>query len=146
MLIALLSLSRSLATKCMSLYNKPCMTTPTLIDLNLVEFNYFPSMISLEKSNESCNAVGDKSTKVYVASETKDTNIKEFNMITRINEAKTFTKHISCDCKCKFNNTTCNWSQKRNNNKYQCDCKCIVPVKEIIVGILTHVLLRTVGI
>ena len=84
------------------------MTTPTLIDLNLVEFNYFPSMISLEKSNESCNAVGDKSTKVYVASETKDINIKEFNMITRINEAKTFTKHISCDCKCKFNNTTCN--------------------------------------
>ena len=29
-------------------------------------------------------------------------------MITNENETKTMTKHISCDCKCKFNSTTCN--------------------------------------
>ena len=41
-LIASLSFSRYLAAKSMSLYKKPCMTTLTLIDLNLGEFNYCP--------------------------------------------------------------------------------------------------------
>ena len=33
-------------------------------------------------------------------------------MITRINEGKTLIKHISCDCKCRFNSTKCNSNQK----------------------------------
>ena len=33
------------------------------------------------------------------------------------------TKHISCDCKCKFNSITCNSKQKRNNTSCQCECK-----------------------
>ena len=43
---------------------------------------------------------------------TYDVNVKICNMKTRVNEAKTLVKHISCDCKCKFNNTTCNSNQK----------------------------------
>ena len=39
-------------------------------------------------------------------------NVKEFNMIIKINKAKIITRHISCDCKCKFNSTICNWNQK----------------------------------
>ena len=38
--------------------------------------------------------------------------VKVLNMITNKNEAKTMTKLISCDCKCKFNSTTCNSNQK----------------------------------
>ena len=45
-------------------------------------------------------------------------------MIKNKNEAKTLTKHIiSCDCKCKFNSTTCNSNQKFNNEICQCTCK-----------------------
>ena len=33
--------------------------------------------------------------------------MKAFNMITNKDEAKAITEHISCDCKCKFNSTTC---------------------------------------
>ena len=33
------------------------------------------------------------------------------------------TKHTSCDCKCKFNSTTCNSNQKWNNKTCQCECK-----------------------
>ena len=36
-------------------------------------------------------------------------------MIANKNEAKTTTKHVSCDCKCKFNSTTYNSNQKWNN-------------------------------
>ena len=32
-------------------------------------------------------------------------------------------KHISCDCKCNFNSTTCNSNKKWNNETFQCECK-----------------------
>ena len=51
------SFSGSLATKCMSLINKPCMIRPTLVDLNHVDLNYYPFMISLDKFNGSCDAL-----------------------------------------------------------------------------------------
>ena len=44
--------------------NKPCMTRSTLIDLNAVEVNYYPFMISLGKCYGSCNTVDDLSTKM----------------------------------------------------------------------------------
>ena len=65
-------------------------------------------MVSLDKCNGSCNAIDDLSTKICVPSETKDVNVKVFRMITRINEVKSLVKHFSCDCKCKFDSTTCN--------------------------------------
>ena len=40
-----------------SLNNETCMATPTLIDLNLVDFNYYQLMTSPHKCNGSCNAV-----------------------------------------------------------------------------------------
>ena len=47
-LIALLSFSRSLATKCVSFNNEPCMGRSTIADLNPIEFNYYPFIISLQ--------------------------------------------------------------------------------------------------
>ena len=37
----------------------------------------------------------------YLPNKTVDLNLSVFNMITGINESKTLTKHISCECKCK---------------------------------------------
>ena len=72
--IALLSFSRSLATKCVSLSNKSWMARPALIDLNPIELNYYLFMISLDKCNGSCNAISavDLSTKTCVPSKTND--------------------------------------------------------------------------
>ena len=56
----------SLATKCMSLNNEPCMIRPTLIDLNPVELNYYSFMISLDECNGSYNSDNDLSTKIRV--------------------------------------------------------------------------------
>ena len=50
-------------------------------------------------------------------------NVKAFNMMTNKDEAEAMTEHISYDCKCKFNSTTCNLNQKWNNKTYQCECK-----------------------
>ena len=91
--------------------------------LNPVELNYYPLMSSRDKYNGNSNAVKVLSTKICILSRAKDVNVKVFNMITRINEAKTLVKCISCDCKCKVNSTTYNSNQKWNNNKFPCECK-----------------------
>ena len=44
-------------------------------------------------------------------------------MLINKNEAETMTKHISCDCKCKFNSSTCNLNKKRNKKSCQHECK-----------------------
>ena len=71
------------------------MVRPTLINLNPVEPKYYSFMISLDKCNASCNVL---SPKICAPKKTKDISVKVFNMITDKNEAKTITKHISCDC------------------------------------------------
>ena len=38
-------------------------------------------------------------------------------MITEINEPKTLTKHISCECKFKFHEKKCNSDKCVNNDK-----------------------------
>ena len=44
-------------------------------------------------------------------------------MITNKNEAKTMVKHVSYDCECKVNSTTCHLRQKWNNETCQCECE-----------------------
>ena len=46
-----------------------------------------------------------------------------FNIITWINELKALTKHVSWECKCKFDGRKCNSNQTWNNNKCRCECK-----------------------
>ena len=44
-------------------------------------------------------------------------------MIKGINESKTLTKHISCECKCKFDGEKFNSGQWWNNDKCWCGCQ-----------------------
>ena len=130
----LLSFSSSLATTCLFLNDEPCMVRPTLINLNPVEVKYYLFMISLNKCTGSCNVL---SSKRCVPKETKDINVKAFNVITNKNAAKAMTEHIFCDCKCKCNTTICNSNQKWNS---QCVCKNYRVCKKdyswnIIVGV-----------
>ena len=52
-------------------------------------------MISLNKCTGSCNVL---SPKICVPTGTKDINVEAFNMITKKDEARAMTEHISCDC------------------------------------------------
>ena len=120
-LIVLLSFSRSLPIKCVSSNNESCMIRLCLIDLNPLGCKYYPFMISLDKYSGSSNSVDDLSTKICVPNKMKDINVTIFNMITKKNEAKKMVKHISCDCKCKFNSLSCSSNQKWNNETCQSD-------------------------
>ena len=92
---------------------------PTLIDLNPFELKYYPIMITLNKCTGSCNVL---SPKICFSKETKDINIKTFNMINK-NEAKAMTENTSCDCKWKFNSIICDSNKKWNKKTCQCECK-----------------------
>ena len=93
------------------------MVKPIVIDLEHVELKYYSFMISLDKCTGNCNVL---SPKICIPKETKDLNDKAFNMITNQNETKALAKNISCDCKYKFNSTTCTLHQKWNNKTCQC--------------------------
>ena len=107
--IVLLSFSRSLETKCVSLNNEPCMIRSFLIDLNPVALKFYPSMISSDTCSGRFNSVNDLSMRISAPSKPKDLNVKVVNMITNRNEAKNISKTY---CKCKFISTTCNLNKK----------------------------------
>ena len=141
--IILLSFSISLATKCLFLNNKPCMVRPTRIDLNPVGLKYYPFMISLDKCTQSCNVL---SPKICVPKETKDINVKAFNMITNKNEAKQPQNifHVIVNA----NSVVQHVIQIKNGiiKHVNVNVKCIVSAKKIIVGILAHVFVRIANI
>ena len=64
--IVLLSFSESLATKCLLLNDEPFSFRPTLVDINPIELEYYPFMISLNKCTGSCNVL---SPKIYIPKE-----------------------------------------------------------------------------
>ena len=83
--LVLLSFCSSLATKCVSLNDEPCIARPNLIVLNPVEHKYNSFMISLDRCTGSCNVF---SPNICVP------NVKAFNMLINKNEAKTMKKRI----------------------------------------------------
>ena len=120
-----------------SLSNEKCMFQPTLINFHLneycQEFHYYPLPVKLDRCVGSCNSLDVLSNKVCVLNKSEDLNVSGFTMITRINESKALAKHISCECKCRFDGRKCNSDQWWNNNKCRCGCiKCHVCEKDYI--------------
>ena len=46
-----------------------------------------------------------------------------FNMITEVNESKTISRRISCQCKCEFDGKECISNHWWNNDKCWFECK-----------------------
>ena len=91
------------------------MIQPTLINLHPneygQEFHYHLFAIKLDRCVKSCNTLNDSYNKACVLNKTENLNLSVFSMITGINESKTLTKYISCQCKCKFDGRKCNSDQ-----------------------------------
>ena len=135
----------------MSLSNQKYEIQPTLINLHPNEYSqglhYYPFAVKFDRCIGCCHTLNDLScNKVCVPNKTEDLNLSMFIMINGINESKTLAKHISCECKCKFDGRKCNSNQWWNNDKCRCECKKIMYVKKIIFGILLHVVVKMVNI
>ena len=66
------------------------------------EFHYYPFAVKLDRCVGSCNTINDLSNKVRVPNKTQYLSISVFNMIATLNEMKSLTKCIACECKCRF--------------------------------------------
>ena len=119
--------NKSNDTKYVLLSNQKYMIQPILINLHpneyTQEFDYYPFAVKLDRCVGNGNTQNDLSNKVCIPNKTEDLNLSIFNMITGINESKSLTKHISCDCKCKFDRTKCKLNQWWNNDKCWWECK-----------------------
>ena len=97
------------------LSNQKLMAQHTLINLHpneySQEFHYYPFVVKLDKCVGSSNTLNDLPNKVRVPNKTEELNLRVFNMITGINESKTLTKHVSCECKCRFDGKKCTSDQ-----------------------------------
>ena len=82
------------------------MTQPTFINFHPTEysqkFHYYLFAVKLDKCVANCNTLNGLSNKMYVPNKTKELNLSVLSHITGINKLKTLTKHISCECKCRF--------------------------------------------
>ena len=78
---------------------------------------YYLFAVDFDRPRGCSNTINDLSNRACVSNITEDLNLHVCDMVTRINESKTLTKHISCKYKFKFDGKKCNRNQKWNNNK-----------------------------
>ena len=129
------------------LSNQTCEIQPTVINLHPNEYSeelhYYPFSVKLDRCVGSWNTLNDLSNKVYVPNKTEDLNLSVFNMITRINESKTLTKHISCESKSisLMKEIVIQISGGIIIN-VDVNIKNILYVKNIMFGILLHVIVK----
>lgn len=82
-------------------------------------------MVSLGRCNKSCNVFYCASGRIGVPNKIGDENLNAVNMITKISEPKSLTKHVFCDCKCKFDDRKYNSNQKWKIEKCRYECKTL---------------------
>lgn len=92
LVLAMLGIGKPLATKCVSMNERPCMVGPTVIVLNSDELHYYTLFISLGWCVRSCNAVEDPFDRICVSNKIKDVNLKVLDMTEGANESKTLIK------------------------------------------------------
>ena len=88
------------------------------------------------------NTFNDLSNKVSLPNKTEDSNLSMLNIITGIDESRTLTKHVSCQCKCKFDGRRYNLNYWQNNENAKVSVKNIMYVQKIMLSILLHVLVK----
>ena len=95
-------------------FNLPNSTLLIYILMNTVK-NFttlpFPISVKVDRCVGSCNTLNALSSKVCVSNKTEDLNLSVFIKIRGMNESKTLSNHISCECKCKFDGTISNSNQ-----------------------------------
>ena len=78
----------------------------------------------------------------YLFQINQDLNLSVFRMIVEIIESKTLTKHISCECKRKFDGRKCNSINGGITVNVDVYVKNVMNVTNIMFGILLHVIVK----
>ena len=93
---------------CILMNNQVCKSRPKLMDVNSNEPVFYPYSIKVNKCSGSCNNISDPYAKLCVADIIKNINVKIFNLMQRINEARQIIWHETCKCVCRLTSAICN--------------------------------------
>ena len=150
LVLELLFFYGSLAIKCISMNNQPCLVRVTLIDVNLDELHYYLFVISMNRCDGSCSTVEDPFGGICVPNRMEDVNLKLFNMIKGINRSKTLAKHIS-HASVNVNLIIGNVIRDKNGTRVIVNVSVknklnIAHVKKIMPGIQVHMLASMIRI
>ena len=107
---------------CISIKNQECKIRPEVININSNNPIFYPFSIKINKCSGNCNNVNNPYAKICVPDVIEDLNVKEFNLMPRINETKFIKWHEKCKCVCILNAIICNNKQ----NKCRCECKKLI--------------------
>ena len=106
-----------------SMNNRECKSRPTVIDVNTNEPIFYPSSIKVNKCSGSCYSTNDPYAKLCDPDIFKNSNVKVFNLMSRINETRHIIWHETCKCICILSASVCNSRQRWNNQKCRCEWK-----------------------
>ena len=98
--------------ECISTNNQECKTRPKIIYVNSNEHVFCPYSIKINKCSGSCNNINDPYAKLCDPNVVKNTNVKVFNLMQRINKTRHIIWHKSCKCICRLTASVCNIRQK----------------------------------
>ena len=72
--------------ECVSMNNHECKIRPEIINFNTNEPLFYPYSIKINKCKVSYNTINNPYAKICVPDKIKNTNVKVFNVISRIKE------------------------------------------------------------
>ena len=108
--------------ECVSMNNQEYKARPRKINANNNEPVFYPYIIKVNKCSGSCNNINDPYAKLCIPDIAKSRNVKVFNLMSRINEAKSIIWHKTCKCVCRLTSSVCNSRQIWNEDKCRCEC------------------------
>ena len=88
--VSLFSILKVRALECVSVVNQKCMPRPKILDVNegVGEALFYPYNVLVNKCSGSCNTLDNPMAKLCVPNIIKGRNIKVFNFLMRLNEAR----------------------------------------------------------
>ena len=79
--------------ECISMNNQECRARPKMIDTNANESMFCPYSIKVNKCSGNSNNINNPYAKLCIPDVVKKTNVKVFNLMSRINETRQILWH-----------------------------------------------------
>ena len=79
----------------MYLNNRPCQAKPTLVNINSNKTLFYPFIVSINKCGGSCCTIDDSHARICIPNKVKNVNVKVFNLMSGVNEARFLVQHES---------------------------------------------------
>ena len=94
--------------QCVSISNQEFKARPKIMSVNNNEPVFYRYSIKVNKYSGSCSNINDPYAKLCIPDIVKNINVKVFNLVSRINEARQIIWHETCECVCRLTSGVCN--------------------------------------